>query len=102
MSQQYHIEAYPLPLNQNFNSLIAEGFSYIQQISGNNWTNLNPSDPGVTILEQVCYALTELGYCSDFPIEDILSEEHRRLEIDNQFYLPQDIFTTSLLAIWII
>ncbi|MCB0835207.1 MAG: hypothetical protein KDD99_00995, partial [Bacteroidetes bacterium] len=99
MSQQYHIEAYPLPLNQNFNSLIAEGFSYIQQISGNNWTNLNPSDPGVTILEQVCYALTELGYCSDFPIEDILSEEHRRLEIDNQFYLPQDIFTTSPLTI---
>ncbi|MBP9083104.1 MAG: hypothetical protein KBH11_08505, partial [Bacteroidia bacterium] len=46
----------------------------IQELSGSAWTNLNPSDPGVTILEQACYALTELGYCSSFPIEDILTE----------------------------
>lgn len=89
----------PLPLSQDFVRLRDEGLAYIQQHSGYAWTNLNPSDPGVTILDQVCYALTELGYCNDFPVEDILTGHNGKLRIRDQFYLPENILTTSPLTV---
>ncbi|WP_316632408.1 hypothetical protein [uncultured Flavobacterium sp.] len=90
-----HISKTPLPAHQDFNFLKDEAIDYIQNHIGNQWTNFNPSDPGMTILDQVCYALTELGYCTDFSIPDILTDSHGKLEIENQFYLPYKILTTS-------
>lgn len=89
----------PLPVTQDFKSLKAEGLAYIQEIAGNEWTNLNPSDPGVTILDQLCFAFTELGYCNDFPIKDILTNSKGKLELKDQFYLPEEILTTSPITI---
>lgn len=91
----FHIVDHPLPLNQDFDALTRQGREYIEQLCGENWTNMNPSDPGVTILDQVCYALTELGYCNDFPIEDILTKPDGELMVKNQFFLPEEILTTS-------
>lgn len=85
----------PLPEAQDFKFLRKEGLAYIQEYSGNEWTNLNPSDPGVTILDQLCFALTELGYCNDFPVSDILTRPDGDLNIRDQFYLPENILTTS-------
>jgi len=84
-----------LPLSEDFKSLRKEGLDYIQEYTGNEWTNLNASDPGVTILDQVCFALTELGYCNSFPVEDILTLPNGELRLKDQFYLPEDILTTS-------
>ncbi|MET3026580.1 hypothetical protein ABXT06_07895 [Flavobacterium sp. UW10123] len=84
-----------LPPYQDFNFLKDEAIDYIQNHIGNEWTNFNPSDPGMTILDQVCYALTELGYCTDFSIPDILTDSTGKMEIENQFYLPYKILTTS-------
>ncbi len=99
MAENNYIVDQPLPQSEDFQWLKAEGLSFIQSIAGNNWSNLNPSDPGVTILEQVCYALTELGYCGNFPIEDILTDAKGNLSIKDQFYLPEDILTTSPIAV---
>ncbi|MDH7975901.1 hypothetical protein QH494_27290, partial [Sphingomonas sp. AR_OL41] len=38
------------------------------------WTDFNYSDPGVTILEQFCYALTELPYRADLSVPDLLAD----------------------------
>lgn len=95
MTQENHIVDTQLPLELDFKALKAEGLAYIQKHSSKEWTNLNPSDPGITILEQLCYAFTELGYCANFSIKDILTKENGDLTIDNQFYLPQNILTTS-------
>ncbi|WP_264537876.1 hypothetical protein [Flavobacterium sp. N1736] len=84
-----------LPLHQDFTSLKTEAIAYIQKHIGSEWTNFNPSDPGMTILDQFCYALTELGYCTDFSIPDILTNIDGEIEIENQFYLPNEILTTS-------
>ena len=46
----------------DFASLKQKGIEYIQQFSGDIWTDYNESDPGITILEALCYAITELGY----------------------------------------
>ena len=95
MSTITHIIDDKLPISQDFKMLKDEGLAFIQKYIGNQWTNFNPSDPGVTILDQVCYALTELGYCNDFPVEDILTLPNGQLQLNNQFYLPQNILTTS-------
>ena len=42
----------------------------------------------VTILEQVCYAISELAYCNDFSIADILTAEDGKIALHNQFWLP--------------
>ncbi|WP_163411030.1 hypothetical protein [Flavobacterium ajazii] len=90
-----YITKAPLPSHQNFSFLKNEAMTYIQKHVGSEWTNFNPSDPGMTILDQFCYALTELGYCIDFSIPDILTDSNGTIEIKNQFYLPNEILTTA-------
>ncbi|QHI37228.1 hypothetical protein IMCC3317_26060 [Kordia antarctica] len=99
MTQENHIIDTQLPLELDFKSLKAEGLAYIQKHSSTEWSNLNPSDPGVTILEQLCYAFTELGYCANFSMKDILTQKNGDLTVENQFYVPQDILTTSPITI---
>ncbi|MEE1944504.1 hypothetical protein VRU48_05250 [Pedobacter sp. KR3-3] len=95
MNEMNYILNTPPPLSQNFKLLKDEGLRYIQQHVDTEWTNLNDSDPGITILEQLCFALTELGYCNNFTIADILTQESGRLQVTDQFYRPQEILTTS-------
>lgn len=95
VEEKNYIEDTKLPIELDYKALKEEGLAYIQKHSTNQWTNLNSSDPGVTILGQLCYAFTELGYCNTFPIKDILTDSDGKLQIDNQFYLPENILTTS-------
>ena len=95
MTEQYHIVDEALPTPQDFKQLKEESLAYLQEFSGNAWTNFNPSDPGITILDQLCFALTELGYCIDFPMKDILSGREDRLIVHEQFYRPEQILTTT-------
>lgn len=57
----------------DFEKLKAEAIALVQDFAGEGWTDYNAHDPGVTILEQLCYALTDLGYRADFPIADLLA-----------------------------
>ncbi|MEM6684324.1 MAG: hypothetical protein AAF617_00900 [Bacteroidota bacterium] len=99
MTQENYIVDTQLPLELDFQALKAQGLAYIQAHSSKEWTNLNPSDPGITILEQLCYAFTELGYCGNFSMKDILTDKNGDLIVDNQFYLPQNILTTSPITV---
>jgi hypothetical protein len=53
--------------------LLRQALADIQVLSGNRWTDFNAHDPGVTILENALYALTELQYHLQFPFETYLS-----------------------------
>ena len=46
----------------DFAALRTEGIRLLQELCGRSWTDYNLHDPGVTILEQLCYALTDLMY----------------------------------------
>ena len=54
-----------------YDLLLEEGLSYVQKYSGKIWTDYNYHDPGVTFLEYLTYAITDLGYRTDFPVEDL-------------------------------
>lgn len=57
---------------QDYYFLREQGLEYLRQLSGKLWTDHNAHDPGITMLEALCYALTDLGYRTSFPMEDLL------------------------------
>lgn len=95
MSSKNHIVQSELPLSQDFSLLKEEGLALIKKSTGYSWTNFNDSDSGVTILDQVVYALTELGYCDHFSIKDLLTDRSGQIQFQDQFFKPDDIFTTA-------
>ncbi len=85
----------------DFYALRKEGIAYIQELSGHMWTNFNPHDPGLILLETLCYALTELGYKSDFSITDLLQSipNEKFVAQNNALYPKEDIFTTHPITV---
>ena len=49
-----------------------EGIRLLERLGGQLWTDFNTHDPGITILEQLCYALTDLAYRINYDIKDLL------------------------------
>jgi hypothetical protein len=79
----------------DFNELRKEGIKIVQELTGSFWTDYNLHDPGVTILEQLCYALTELSFRTDFEIEQLLFREGKE---DLPFFRPEEILTNNPLS----
>lgn len=76
-----------------FDRLRKEGIEISQALSGNGWTDYNYHDPGVTILEQVCFALTDLIYRSTFDVTDYLCNEAGEINLKRLgLHAPQDVF----------
>ena len=68
------------------------GVKHIEQLGSDLWTDYNIHDPGITILEVLCYALADLGYRNNFDIKDLLtrSQESKNQEPKTIFGLPYD------------
>lgn len=81
----------------DYELLRTEAISYIQRLSGKIWTDYNSHDPGITILEVLCYAITDLGYRSNFPIQDLLADESGSLK--NQFFPASKILPSTPVTI---
>ena len=59
----------------NYYWLREEGLKHIRGLSSAVWTDYNTHDPGITMLEVLCYALTDLDYRTSFSIPDLLAEQ---------------------------
>ncbi len=75
----------PENLAMDFERLRQLGIKYIQELAGEFWTDYNDHDPGITILEQLCYALTDLAYRTDFEVQDHLAGKKNE---EKPFFLP--------------
>lgn len=78
-----------------------EGVRLLQELSGETWTDYNHHDPGVTILEQLCFAFTDLGYRTDFELEDLFQPERKKSNGElpkDTFFDPLDILPTAPLT----
>lgn len=60
---------------KDFEGLRREGIDHLEQLAATEWTDFNAHDPGITILEQFCYALTDLSYRAQYELPDLLSHE---------------------------
>jgi hypothetical protein len=81
----------------DFDKLRREGIDYLGKLAGKIWTDHNVHDPGITILESLCYALLDLGYRTNLPVEDILSGTPNGK--DDNFFTPAQILACNPLTI---
>ena len=84
----------------SFESLRSEGIKLVQELSGALWTDYNIHDPGVTILEQLCYALTDLIYRTEIQIADYLTESNGRIDFEQQaMFRPDSVYSSGPVTI---
>ncbi len=61
----------------DFDLLRAEGIKHLENLATALWTDFNAHDPGITMLELLCYAITDLGYRTRMiPVADILTPKN--------------------------
>ena len=63
----------PLKKTMDYNFLRSKGIEFITELSGRLWTDHNSHDPGITFMEMICYALTDLSYRTNFPVKDLIA-----------------------------
>jgi len=77
----------------SFAELRRLGIELAQGLAAESWTDYNVHDPGVTLLEQVCYALTDLVYRSEFDVADHLTSPDGEIAFSRLgLELPEQIF----------
>lgn len=95
-TQNYIIKNASLKRSQDFDTLRKEGVEHIARLSNALWTDYNLHDPGITILEALCYAITDLGYRTTYPMSDLLTTLDAKgvAKNDSDFHTARAILTT--------
>lgn len=86
MTDKSFISKEVTPETLDFNFLKEKGIEEIEKLAGGIWSDYNTHDPGITILQHLCFALADLNYRASFPIQDILAEQG-----DPQLLSPRQI-----------
>jgi len=90
----------PDPEGLDFFGLKKEGIDHLQNLCGKAWTDYNLHDPGVTILEQLCYALTDMVYRTGFDLADYLTDKNGSINFEKQaLFRPHEIFPSQPITI---
>ncbi len=98
MTDMFYIdEKRTLPIAQQYEWLRLEGMRHIQQLGHAFWTDYNAHDPGITLLEAIVYALTEISYRNHFAIADLLTSPDGQIH-NNTFFTAKKILTTAPLT----
>ena len=93
MAESFIKRLQPDPDGLDFEGLREEGIRLVQEMSGEIWTDYNLHDPGVTLLEAICYALTDLAYRTSFSAADYLASSDGAVDFKQQaLYRPDAIF----------
>ncbi len=94
------IKENPLLPAEDYAAMRKEGFRLIEKLGSDHWTDYNNSDPGITILEAVLYAITDLAYRTGFDIKDLLTPEQLTEDTWKQiFYTARQILHNSALTL---
>ncbi len=73
-------------------ALFALGLDHVRRLSRRQWTDHNIHDPGITTLELLAYALTDLTYRARYPLEDLLAApEDNAAAMAGQFFSARRI-----------
>jgi hypothetical protein len=85
---------------EDYNFLRQQGITYIQQLGSRLWTDYNIHDPGITTLELMCFAITDLAYRTGFDRKDIFAAFLDKSQLAGQaFFEAHDILTVNPLTI---
>lgn len=98
MAENITIQKNPaLPSGMDYGLLRRTAMQYIEQLGSSLWTDYNIHDPGITIMEALSYALTDLSFRANFPIQDLLAERPsvKPNPARQGFFTARDILTIS-------
>lgn len=79
----------------DFFYLRKKGIEYIESFGSKFWTDFNEHDPGITMLEMLCYAISDLGMRLNLPIENILESNDINKGIPKQFFKASEVLSSS-------
>ena len=99
MNKQSIIRNQSLHISQDYAQIREQGMEYIRQLSGSVWTDHNLHDPGITTLEILSYAITDLAYRTDFTTADLMAGQSGFItdpEMSSFFPAQQALTTTPL------
>lgn len=102
MSDSLHISSKVAELkSMRYHELRTIGLEHIQNLSGKLWTDYNTHDPGVTILEVLCYAITDLGNRANQDIRHIITPNPNDPEQDDikNFFTAAEILPGKALTL---
>jgi hypothetical protein len=75
--------------SEDYHFLRQKGMEYIQALGSKIWTDYNIHDPGITTLELMCYAITDLAYRTGFDVKDIFAKYlTNENELKKQAFFP--------------
>lgn len=82
-----------LPPSLNNRFLKEEARRRIEQLASENWTDYNSHDPGITILELLAYAITDLGLRTNLEISDLIARGE-----DKPFFTAREVLPNAAYA----
>ena len=88
----------PASPDMDYAFLRQEAMTHIQRLSGKVWTDHNLHDPGITTLELLAYAITDLGYRTEYAVKDLLAE-HSPNDATQNHYTAAQILSCNPLTI---
>lgn len=95
-----------IPLNKpaavalNYERLRMEGLAHLQKSASEVWTDHNYHDPGITILEYLCYAITEVSLRAQTSIQDLLaSDEECGEDVKDTLYPAEETLPVGPITI---
>lgn len=78
----------------NADQLREQARQRVEALASELWTDYNSHDPGITILEQLAYAITDLGLRTHLPIEDLLASGS-----EPSFYTVREVLPNAALTL---
>lgn len=81
----------PADISMDYERLRAEGISHLERLATQIWTDFNAHDPGITILEVLCYAITDLGYRVNLPLPELIGTGANNG--DSPFFLAEEVLS---------
>ncbi|MCW3464574.1 hypothetical protein [Chitinophaga nivalis] len=83
----------------DFATLRKAGIQHIADFSGKIWTDHNLHDPGITMLEALCYVLTDLDYRTRLDFKDLVAAPATEEDTGENFFTAAQILGNNPLTI---
>lgn len=98
MSDPITITNDALEPGMDYTRLRNEGQQLITRLARQVWTDYNPTDPGITLLESLCYVITDLSYRLGFDMQDLLAANPDSHSDGKQFFSAGEILPVNPLT----
>lgn len=89
-----------IPIYYDVEYLKQKAIEQVVNLAHKKWTDYTPSDPGVTLLEILSFALADLGHRTSFDIKDVLAIEDGTIPTNEYFFTAKEILPSQPITLF--